>query len=153
MRTGPSTHEPVYRTCCMAHNSFVSSVGHTERAHHMSYPCPPANESESLLINHYSLILHVPGICNAAGKIFFFKLMTIKKKLNSIHALHTYNNIWILILRKFTSSVWAIWPWFRGSNSAVGGARYILCTKRREHLSVKLRTSNVYRVILPESKF
>lgn len=64
VRTGPSTHEPVYRTCCMAHNSFVSSVGHTERAHHMSYPCPPANESENLLINQLFFI-DITCICNS----------------------------------------------------------------------------------------
>lgn len=68
VRTGPSTHEPVYRTCCMAHNSFVSSVGRTERAHHTSYPCPPANESESLLTNQF---IDVTCICNADGKNFF----------------------------------------------------------------------------------
>lgn len=55
----------------MAHNSFVSSVDHTERAHHMSYPCPPANESESLLINQLLFIDIVPGICNAAGENLF----------------------------------------------------------------------------------
>lgn len=71
VRTGPSTHEPVYRTCCMAHNSFVSSVGHIEKAHHTSYPCPPANESESLLINQLLFIDIVPGICNAAGENLF----------------------------------------------------------------------------------
>lgn len=54
----------------MAHNSFVSSVGHTERAHHTSYPCPPANESESLLINQL-LFIDITCICNADGKFFF----------------------------------------------------------------------------------
>lgn len=62
----------------MAHNSFVSSDGRTERAHHTSYPCPPANESESLLINQL-LFIDITCICYADGKK---KILCIKFQVN-----------------------------------------------------------------------
>lgn len=70
MRIGFFIYELVYRICCMVYNSFVFLVGYIERVYYTLYLCFFVNESESLLINYYLLILYVSGICNVVGKIF-----------------------------------------------------------------------------------
>lgn len=55
----------------MVYNSFVFLVGYIEKVYYTLYLCFFVNESESLLINYYLLILYVSGICNVVGKIFF----------------------------------------------------------------------------------